>query len=133
MAKKRKDGQYVRRSLVTLELDGLEATLFAPQKVRQIERETPGVLYQARDDVVEQWYIVTTRRHGPGGAWEAQIVSEDFPQGIKLPGKVIERLLSQRDSIIDENRRDSAAGRPPPVRVGHLADVLEGEIAQGEI
>ena len=52
MAKKRQDGEYKRESLVTVELDAFQASLFAPEKLKDVETRTPGILAQARDDVM---------------------------------------------------------------------------------
>ena len=127
MARKRKDGMYVRRGMVVVEMDGFQASLFAPEKLRDLERQTPGVLAEARDDVVEQWYIVKTLRHGPGGTWEVVIFDEENPQGKKYPGRVIDRIISQRESIKAENRSDSARDSANLPRVS-IVEQLESEL-----
>ena len=57
-----KDGEYKKQDLVTIEMDASRAMLFAPQKLKAKTTAMPGILAQARDDIVEEQYIVTVRR-----------------------------------------------------------------------
>ena len=47
---------------MTIEMDAFRAMLFAPQKLEAKTTAMPGILAQARVDVVEEQYIVTVRR-----------------------------------------------------------------------
>ena len=105
MAKKRQDGEYKRESLVTVELDAFQASLFAPDKLKDVESRTPGILAQARDDVVSEQYIVTTRCIQ--GTWETEFKHVDG-SSITLPEKVFQRGVQQHKSIQKEKRRDAA-------------------------
>lgn len=68
MARKRQEGEYKRESLVTVELDSFQASLFAPEKLKTLEVQRPGVLAQAREDIITEQFIVTTRC--TQGVWE---------------------------------------------------------------
>ena len=63
-----KDGEYKKQDLVTIEMDAYRTMLFAPQKLEAKTTAMPGILAQARDDIVEEQYIVTVRRIQ--GTWE---------------------------------------------------------------
>ena len=56
------NGEYKKQGLVTVEMNSFEAELFAPEKLREVERTRPGILAQGRSDIVEEKYIVTARR-----------------------------------------------------------------------
>ena len=61
MAPKLLPGEYRRRSLVTVEMDRLEAQVFAPEKLAEQEKINPG--RALLDSVgVEDHYIVSTHR-----------------------------------------------------------------------
>lgn len=108
MVKRRQEGEYKKQSLVSVEMDAFQASLFAPGKLKAVETATPGVLAQARDDVVEEQYIVTTRRIQ--GTWEVE-VQHVGDTVLKLPGKVVERIIAQRNAIIKEGRKEAARNR----------------------
>ncbi len=88
-------------------MDSFAASLFAPEKLRQVEHNAPGILAQNRSDIVEEHYIVAVRR--VQGTWEATIGHDG--DTFKLPGAVIDRIIAYRDRIIKEVRRDAAYGR----------------------
>ena len=108
MAKKRQDGEYKRESLVTVELDAFQASLFAPEKLKDVETRTPGILAQARDDVVTEQYIVTVRCIQD--TWETEFKHVDGTS-ITLPEKVFQRAVQQHRSIQKERRQDAARNR----------------------
>lgn len=110
-AKKRNPGEYKRQSLITVEMDAFQASLFAPEKLKELERTTPGVLAQARDDVIEEQYIVTTRRIQ--GTWEYE-VTHVVGDKMRMPAGVIDRFMDQRKAIIKEGRSDTAKARAAP-------------------
>ena len=102
-----KDGEYKKQDLVTIEMDAFRAMLFAPQKLKAKTTAMPGILAQARDDIVEEQYIVTVRRIQ--GTWEYTIRHDG--QEIKLPAEVIDRIIKSRDLIISRGRKDAARNR----------------------
>ena len=53
-----KDGEYKKQDLVTIEMDAFRAMLFAPQKLEAKTTSMPGILAQARDDIVEERLVV---------------------------------------------------------------------------
>ncbi len=59
----RMNGEYKKRGLVTIEMDSFAASLFAPEKLRQVELNTPGLLAQNRSDIVEEHYIMVDTGH----------------------------------------------------------------------
>ena len=87
-----KDGEYKKQDLVTIEMDAFRAMLFAPEKLNAKANAMPGVLAQARDDIVEEQYIVTVRRIQ--GTWEYTIHHDGAE--IKLPSEVIDRINKSR-------------------------------------
>ena len=102
-----KDGEYKKQDLVTIEMDAFRAMLFAPQKLETKTMAMPGILAQARDDIVEEQYIITVRRIQ--GTWEYTI--HDDGQEIKLPAEVVDRINKSRDLIISRGRKDAARNR----------------------
>ena len=99
--------EYRREGLVTVDHDSFSAMLFAPQELKTIEQTSPYMLYQNRSDTIQEKYIVQVRRIG--GVWEYTV--EIGGVETKLPGKVFDRLMSYRQSIIKEQRRDQAENR----------------------
>lgn len=99
--------EYKRRGLVAVEMGEIEAMLFAPAKLKAIQDQEPGYLLKPRSAVVEEHYIVTVRRHD--GTWEYTIQHDG--EVSKIPGKVVDRMLSYRQAIIKEQRRDQATAR----------------------
>ena len=102
-----KDGEYKKQDLVTIEMDAFRAMLFAPQKLEAKTTVMPGILAQARDEIVEEQYIVTVRRIQ--GTWEYTIHHDG--QEIKLPAEVVDRINKSRDLIISRGRKDAARSR----------------------
>ena len=91
-------GEYIRRSLVTVEMDSLEAEVFVPEKLE-------AALKRRRDNdvvVVEEHYIVSTRRIDE--RWTFTV--EHAGEVTILPDAVIDRILAQREAIITEGRKD---------------------------
>ena len=112
-----KDGEYKKQDLVTIEMDAFRAMLFAPEKLKAKTTATPGILAQARDDIVEEQYIVTVRRIQ--GTWEYTIHHDG--QEIKLPAEVIDRINKSRELIISRGRKDAARNRMHRVAAGDQA------------
>ena len=110
------DGIYRRRKLVTIELDAFQGDLYARSDMAAITSESPGFLGHGRKDLIERHFIVTTRRYGSGGRWEAVVIDVNGNTEITMPEEVLEALRQQRESILDAQRKDNAAGRTPPVR-----------------
>ena len=108
LIQERTDGEYKRESLVTVELDAFQASLFAPEKLKLIQDTTAGILMQNRSDVVQERYVVQVRRIDRTWEYLVAIGSEEF----KIPGKVFDRLMAYRKSIIEEQRREGPGGRP---------------------
>ena len=108
MPKKRQEGEYKRESLVTVDLDSFQAALFAPAKLRDLEVRRPGVLAQAREDIVTEQYIVTTRC--TQGVWETVFQHVDGST-VVLPEKVFQRAVQHHKQIQKEKRQDAARSR----------------------
>ena len=104
MSKKRQDGEYKRESLVTVEMDSFEASLFAPQRLKELEVSQPGMLARRSYDVIEERYITVTRC--VQGTWEYEIEVNGVVT--KIPKKVMERFHRQEKAIQKEKRRDQA-------------------------
>ena len=94
--------EYRRKGLVTVDHDSFSAMLFAPEKLKLIQDTTPGILMQNRSDVVQERYVVQVRRIDRTWEYLVAIGGEEF----KIPGKVFDRLMAYRKSIIEEQRRD---------------------------
>ena len=110
-----KDGEYKKQDLVTIEMDAFRAMLFAPEKLNAKAGAMPGIL--ARDDIVEEQYIVTVRRIQ--GTWEYTIHHDG--DEIKLPAEVVDRINKSRDLIISQGRKDAARNRLQRVAAGDQA------------
>ena len=126
MAPKHLPGEYRRRSLVTVEMDRFEAQVFAPEKLAEQERINPGKALL--DSVgVEEHYIVATHRLDK--LWTITVEHDGIVT--KIPGKVMERLIAQRDQIIKENRK--AAGKEGArTRLAKVAKSDQREAAEFE-
>ena len=110
------DGIYRRRKLVTVTMDALKGLLFARNDIKAIEDESPGFLGHDRLDVIERHYIVSSKRYGSGGRWEAEVIDVGNNVAILMPEEVLDALNQQRESIIKSQRQDNAEGRRPPLR-----------------
>lgn len=114
MAKDKLPGEHHKRSLVTVVMDRLEASVFAPARLKALDELNPG--RQLHDPVgVGLDYIV--KSHRVEGVWTHTVEH----QGVTtfIPAKVLERLISQRDSIIHDERsaRSKAAAEARLKRV----------------
>ena len=99
--------EYKRRGHVDIGMNELEAALFAPDKLKEIQAREPGYLLQDRSAVVEEIYIVTV--HRLDGVWEYTIQHDG--DKYRLPAKVVERMIDYRKSIITERRREQGRTR----------------------
>ena len=99
--------EYRREGLVTVDHDSFSAMLFAPGKLQRIQDSTPGILMQNRFDVVQEKYIVQVRRIDQTWEYTVEVNGEEF----KMPGRVFDRLMSYREAILKEQRRDQAENR----------------------
>ena len=104
MPKKRQEGEYKRQSLVTVEMDEFAASLFAPQRLKELEVSQPGVLARRSDDVIEERYITITRC--TQGVWEYEMEVNGVVT--KVPKKVMDRFRQQEKAIQKEKRGDAA-------------------------
>ena len=112
--------EYKREGLVTVEMDDLQAALFAPRKLEQLTKDRPGVLAQQRGAVISEKYIVTV--HRVSGEWEFTV--EHDGETFRLPGAVFGRMASYRAAIIKEHRKLQALNR--------MRKVAEADQAEGE-
>ena len=115
--------EYKREGLVTVEMDDLQAALFAPRKLEQLTKERPGVLAQQRGAVISEKYIVTV--HRVGGQWEFTV--EHDGETFRLPGAVFGRMASYRAAIIQEHRKLQAQNRMRKVAEADQAKAEEGD------
>lgn len=92
---------FKRQSLVTIEMDEIEALLFAPEELAEVKAKRPGHLMDIPSDAVTRHYIVSTKRHD-SGVWDVEV--QCGSEAMRLPGKVVERIIRQRESIITEQR-----------------------------
>ena len=99
--------EYKREGLVTVAMDSIQAALFAPRKLEQLNQERPGVFMQKRSSVIEEKYIVTV--HRIAGQWEYTV--EHDGETYRLPGAVVDRMTAYRQSIIKEQRSLQAQSR----------------------
>ena len=118
--------EYKREGLVTVEMDAIQAALFAPKKLEQLNQDRPGVFMQQRSSVIEEKYIVTV--HRMAGAWEFTI--EHDGERVRLPGAVFDRMASYRAAIIKEHRTLQALDR---MRRTADADQVEAEEDAGAV
>lgn len=111
MDTKRKEG------LVTVEMDELAATLYAPERLNDLIRTQPGYEFQT-DYPVRERYIVEVRRITdnvvqPDGSLKARHTwyyeIEHAGEIWRIPAKVMDKLMDYRQRLITEAR--SAAGK----------------------
>ena len=104
MPLKRLPGEYLQRSLIVVEMDGLSAALFAPEKLAKAGAN-PGQQLRDGGIRIEEFYVVQT--HRLDGDWDYKIATAGIGgQEIILPNQVIERIIEQRDRIIKRGRAD---------------------------
>lgn len=115
MPAKRMPGEHIRRSLVTVEMDGLEASVFAPEELERQQK----LRRDLADTVIEQHYIVSTRRFD--GHWFFRV--EHNGEVYQLPAAVIDRIIGQRQSIIKAQRqeRGKAQAEARAAKLGRVA------------
>lgn len=103
--KRRREGEpYKRESLVTVKMDQFQASLFAPQRLKELEETQPGILFRRTDDVIEERYIAITRNYD--GVWEYEM--EIGGVVTKIPAKLMERFQQQTKAIQKERKSDQA-------------------------
>lgn len=78
-------GEHRKRSLVTVEMGALMASLFAPEKLKAVEGAAPGRVLND-SVVVEENYIVTT--HRIGAKWDFTIEHDGAVN--RYPGQVLD-------------------------------------------
>ena len=114
-------GEKRKRSLVTVEMDGLDASIFAPDKWEK-HRAT-----DTADTIIDQDYIVATRRFD--GRWSHKIIIDGLE--VNLPRKVFRALCRQVDAITREERSDRGKAQAEKRRAELAAraaqDQLESE------
>ena len=118
--------EYKREGLVTAAMDSIQAALFAPRKLEQLNQERPGVFMQKRSSVIEEKYIVTV--HRIAGQWEYTV--EHDGETYRLPGAVVDRMTAYRQSIIKEQRSLQARSRLR--KVGDADQAQAAEETDGE-
>ena len=91
--------EYKREGRVTVSMDSIQAALFAPRKLEQLNHDRPGALLQQRSSVIEEKYMVTV--HRIGGQWEYAV--EHDGETLRLPGEVVDRMDYYRQSINKEH------------------------------
>ena len=116
--------EYKRRGHVAIEMDEMQAMLFAPDKLQTLHQQRPGHFLEARAAVIEEIYIVTV--HRMDGVWE-YVVQHDG-ETFRLPGQVVDRILSYRQSIIKEQRRARGQERFRRIAQEDQAEALEQEL-----
>ena len=100
MRKTRLPGEYLKISTVTLEMDSLDAEIFAPEKLHEAQQKRRNY-----DQIIilDHW-IVSTRELDK----KQTITFEHNGETIAIPTKVLDRANDQRKAIVKERRRDSA-------------------------
>ena len=113
-----------KESLVTVSMDALEASLFEPEALKEIERTRPGYLLEG-NEAVRRHYVVSVRRVSsyteqladttamfeqvkPRHTWIAEIEIGGVEGIWRIPGPVLERIMRLRDAIITEARSKSS-------------------------
>ena len=119
--------EYKRRGHVAIEMDEMEAMLFAPDKIAEIKAHAPGYFLRNRSAVIEEIYIVTV--HRLDGVWEYTIQHDG--ETYRLPGKVVDRIMSYRAAIIKEQRQDRAQSRYQRIAEQDQADADAEALALG--
>ena len=123
-------GEYKKTGHVAIEMNELEAALFAPDKLKEIQGREPGFFLANRSAVVEEIYIVTV--HRLDGVWEYTIRHDG--DTYRLPARVVERMIEYRKTIIAEHRREQARTRHQRTAERDQAEAeAEGQVGLPEI
>ena len=91
--------EYKREGRVTVSMDSIQAALFAPRKLEQLNHDRPGALLQQGSSVIEEKYMVAV--HRIGGQWEYTV--EHDGETLRLRGEVVDRMDYYRQSINKEH------------------------------
>ena len=91
-------GEKRKRSLVTIEMDPLDAAIYAPAKLAALESRPSDLT----DTLIVQDYIVSTRKLD--GRFSHKVVIDG--QEIELPHKVFQTLKWQVETIFREERSE---------------------------
>lgn len=105
-----------KEGLVVIAMDELAASLYAPEQLKELELTRPGYVFET-DHPIRERYIVEVRRMAsseerPDGSrktrydWMAEI--EHRGEIWRIPGLVMERIITYRDRIISEARSQAA-------------------------
>ena len=118
--KKLLPGEYLKKSHVSIDMDGLEAELYAPEKLARIKATRPGQLANGATVVVQEDYIITV--HRLDGRWSLTVKHD--AEEMLLPHDVVERIRQLTDRIVSEARKD-AAKRGAETRRGNAGEQLD--------
>lgn len=118
--KKLLPGEYNKKAHVSIDMDGLEAELYAPEKLARIKATRPGRLADGGSVVVQEDYIITV--HRLDGRWSLTIKHDS--EEMLLPHDVVERIRQLTDRILSEARKD-AAKRGAATRRSNAAEPLD--------
>lgn len=97
------DGIVRRRSTVTIEMDAIGGMLYDKQGIDAINSKGPGFLGSARKDIIEQHYIITTRRYD-SGRWE--VVVHQGGEDHHLPDEVLAVIRRHYAAIIKTQQQE---------------------------
>lgn len=112
-------GEKRKRTLVTVEMDGIDAAIFAPEKAGQ-HRKT-----DVADTIIEQDYIVSTRRFD--GRWSHKVIIDGLE--VVLPHRVYQAMKRQVEAIIKEERSERGKSQADK-RKAQLADTAAKDQAE---
>ena len=110
-------GEKRKRTLVTVEMDSMDAGIFAPEKLEQHRK------IDIADTIIEQDYIVSTRRFD--GRWSHKVIIDGLE--VNLPHKVLQALIRQVDSVVKEERSERGTRNAEKRRADLAAKAAEDQ------
>ena len=111
-----------KEGLVTVRMDGFQASLWNPEKLKELETNRPGELF-LRNDIIRERYVVevlqTTRNvPDPDGKLKMQrdytvelILVDQGGLKVRVPWSVIQRINTYRHELQSEALSAEAAAR----------------------
>ena len=122
MPKQLLPNEFRRSGLVTIEMDRLEASLFAPKKLAVLDAEAPGRAMRDSVAIEDRWIAPA---HRIDDVWEFEVEHDGVVT--RIPGAVFKRLMDYRDQIIKEGRRRRGKAQAESRKNGARAEDLDAD------
>ncbi len=122
MAKQLLPNEFRRSGLVTIEMNRLEASLFARKKLAALDADAPGRAMRDSVAIEDRWIAPA---HRIDDVWEYEMEHDGITT--KIPGAAFEKFMDYRAAIIREGRRRWGKAQAESRKNGARAEDLDAD------